>query len=65
MTIKVVCIEQVKNLTLNKIYEIYEIYFDSVVYWLINDYGYKESYLPKYFITLAQFREDRINSILN
>ena len=71
---KVICIKQVKNLTLNKIYEVFgsigpvgdeEYHRKNLIYWLADDYGYYEYYKMCYFITLAEYRELRINKILN
>ena len=64
---KVICVEKVKNLTLGRTYEVYINSIkddDFICYWLTDDCGYHESYRTTFFKTLAEFREDRINKIL-
>jgi len=71
---KVICIEQVKNLTINKTYEVEysmgpggddeEYNKKNLLYWLTDDYGYKEYYKCCFFTTLGELREKRINEIL-
>lgn len=70
---KVICIEQVKNLTVNKTYEVEysmgpggdeEYNKKNLLYWITDDYGYHEYYKMCFFITLGELREKRINEIL-
>lgn len=67
--LKVVCINnEEKNdilcdLTLNKIYESH--YYDGISYLLKGNNGFYHFYSSNRFITLAEWREKQINSILD
>jgi hypothetical protein len=46
--VRITCISEVKNLTIGKEYlTTHDI--KNQVFWLIDDYGYRESYLPEFF----------------
>jgi len=51
------------GLTLNKFYEV--LYYDDLHINVINDFGEKYTYLKGRFKLLAEFRNNRINEILN
>ena len=59
---KVICIYPFYGLTLNKIYYILD--KDNNSYQVINDRGEKFFYLKKRFKLLSDFRNERINEIL-
>ena len=70
---KVICIEQVKNLTLYKVYEIdhimgpggtEEYHNSNLLYSIIDDYGYREYYKMCFFMSLGEYRDKRINEII-
>ena len=67
--IKVICIDsksRKNELTINKIYEGKLTEGTSNKFFrIINDNGDRRNYYAHRFITLAEFREQRINSILN
>ena len=59
---KVICIYPFYGLTLNKIYYILD--KDNNSYQVINDRGEKFFYLKRRFKLLSDFRNERINEIL-
>ena len=67
MITKMVCIDgyKVPNITLGKTYDIDISDIRHELYYFIDDSGYKGSYLISRFISLAEWREQQINSILD
>jgi len=68
---KIVCIDDSKicgvdnvKLTKLKVYDVLEPYEGDLVY-IIEDSGEKYGFYSKRFILLAEFRDKRINEILN
>ena len=65
---KIVCIDNIgmeTHLTINKLYEIADILYDNQTFQVLNDNNAVYGYYKWRFISLAEFRQKRIDEILN